>query len=331
MIHRLIIPKLKLEESLIIDKEVIQQGTIQTIRINAGKLPSDNRINVFAHVLHTGRKGPSLMILGGVHGNEINGIEIIRRSLEQKIYDHVTCGTVIIIPLLNVFGFINFKRDVPDGKDVNRSFPGHVNGSLASRVARIITKKILPHTDLALDFHTGGDARFNFPHVRFYKNDPVASAAARHMGTKYLVEQPLIAHSFRKAAHDMKVPAVVFEGGESIRLDQSVIDAGINSIKLMLAALHMAENPEITHPTTQYVIHKNNWIRSGTPGLFIRHADAGHYVHKGEKIGEIKDPYGTKSTDVISNYNGHIIGHNNASVVSLGEALFHVGYEYTKI
>lgn len=331
MMHHLIIPKLKLEESLIIDKEVIQQGTMQTIRINAGKLPSDNRINVFAHVLHTGKKGPSLMVLGGVHGNEINGIEIVRRSLEQQIYQHVHCGTVIVIPLLNVFGFINFKRDVPDGKDVNRSFPGHINGSLASRVARIITKKILPHTDLALDFHTGGDARFNFPHVRYYKNDPVAEAAARHMGTKYLLEQAMIPHSFRKAAYDMKVPAVVFEGGESIRMDQDVIHSGINSIKHMLTALNMADNLERTHPSTQYVIHKNNWIRANSPGLFIRYAEAGSYIHKGEKIGEIKDPYGTKSTDVLSNYNGHIIGHNNASVVSLGEALFHIGYEYSKI
>jgi predicted deacylase len=331
MIHHLIIPRLKQEETLIIDKEPIQPGVMQTIRINAGKLPSDNRINVFAHVLHTNVKGPSLLVLGGVHGNEINGIEIVRRSLEQQLYQDIHCGTVIVIPLLNVFGFINFRRDVPDGKDVNRSFPGHANGSLASRIARILTKKILPHTDLALDYHTGGDARYNFPHVRYTKSDKIAQMAAHHMGVKYLVEQPMIAHSFRKAAHDMKVPAVVFEGGESIRMDQEVVEAGINSIKYMLKALGMAEHLKINRPTTQYVIHKNNWIRANAPGLFIRHTDAGNYVHKGEKIGEIKDPYGTKSTDVISNYAGHIIGHNNASVVSLGEALFHVGYEYSTL
>jgi len=331
MMHHLIIPRLSVKETLIIDNDPVQPGAMQTIRINAGKLPSDNRINVFAHVLHTGVKGPSLLVLGGVHGNEINGIEIVRRSLEEQIYQQISCGTVIIIPLLNVFGFINFKRDVPDGKDVNRSFPGHANGSLASRVARIITKKILPHTDLALDFHTGGDARYNFPQVRYNRNDKVAEKAAHHMGVKYLVEQPMITHSFRKAAHDMKVPAVVFEGGESIRIDHGVIDTGINSIKFMLKALNMAEDLAVAKPEVQFIIHKNNWIRANDPGLFIRLTDAGNYVHKGEKIGEIKDPYGTKSTDVISKYSGHIIGHNNASVVSLGEALFHVGYEYSHL
>lgn len=154
----MILPKLRSEIELIIDNELIIPGKMQTLRINAGKLPSDNRINVFAHVLHTNIEGPSVLILGGVHGNEINGIEIVRRSMEEQIYKYITCGTVIVIPLLNVYGFINFSRDVADGKDVNRSFPGHINGSLASRVARIITKKILPHVDIALDFHTGGEA-----------------------------------------------------------------------------------------------------------------------------------------------------------------------------
>ncbi|MBK8669240.1 MAG: succinylglutamate desuccinylase/aspartoacylase family protein [Saprospiraceae bacterium] len=140
-LSQMILPKLRSEIELIIDNEIIIPGKMQTIRINAGKLPSDNRINVVAHVLHTDKVGPSVLILGGVHGNEINGIEIVRRSIEEEIYSGLVCGTVIIIPLLNVYGFINFSRDVTDGKDVNRSFPGHLNGSLASRVARIMTKK----------------------------------------------------------------------------------------------------------------------------------------------------------------------------------------------
>ena len=239
MPSELIIPKLNDINELIIDNEIVTQGKLHTIRINAGKLPSDNRINVFAHVLYTGRPGPSVLILGGVHGNEINGIEIVRRSLEEGIYSAVSSGTVIIIPLLNVYGFINFSRDVTDGKDVNRSFPGHMNGSLASRVARIITKKILPYVDVAVDFHTGGEARYNHPQIRYNKHDVIAEKLARKSGLKYLIEQPLIAHSFRKAAFDMKIPAVVFEGGESIRLDKYSIDTGIHLIKNILNALKM--------------------------------------------------------------------------------------------
>ena len=330
-LQNMISPRLKAGEELFIDNELIYPGGMQTIRINAGKLPSDNRINVFAHVLHTNKVGPSVLVMGGVHGNEINGIEIVRRSIEDKIYDGITCGTVIVIPLLNVYGFINFTRDVADGKDVNRSFPGHLNGSLASRVARIITRKILPHVDLALDFHTGGDARYNFPQVRFNKNDQVATKLASLFGVKYLIEQPMIAHSFRKAASDMKVPAVVFEGGESIRLDGFSIHSGINSIKNVLSGLGMTEEQEMIQPSEQYIIHKDNWVRAEAPGMFIWSKKSGDFVQKGQKLGEIKDPFGTKSTDVISSFTGHIIGHNNASVVSLGDALFHIGYEYTRI
>ena len=304
---------------------------MHNIRINAGKLPSDNRINVFAHVLYNGRPGPSVLILGGVHGNEINGIEIVRRSLEEGIYSAVSSGTVIIIPLLNVYGFINFSRDVTDGKDVNRSFPGHMNGSLASRVARIITKKILPYVDVAVDFHTGGEARYNHPQIRYNKHDVIAEKLARKSGLKYLIEQPLIAHSFRKAAFDMKIPAVVFEGGESIRLDKYSIDTGIHLIKNILNALKMTEIAETSPVNEQYIIHKDNWVRAASPGIFIWHKRSGEMVTNGEKMGEINDPYGTKSMDVISTYTGHIIAHNNASVVSLGDALFHIGYEYSKL
>ncbi|MBK9735110.1 MAG: succinylglutamate desuccinylase/aspartoacylase family protein [Saprospiraceae bacterium] len=301
------------------------------IRINAGKIPSDNRINVFAHVFHTGIPGPSVLILGGVHGNEINGIEIVRRSIEEQIYSGIISGTVIIIPLLNVYGFINFTRDVSDGKDVNRSFPGHINGSLASRVARIISKKILPNVDIAIDFHTGGEARYNYPQVRYNKSDLLATKMAACFGTRYLIEQPLLANSFRKAAFDVNVPAVVFEGGESIRLDKLSIMTGINAIKNVLFSLGMIEDHELIPLKEQFIIRKNNWIRASFPGLFIWSKKSGDFVNKGDKLGEIKDPYGTKSVDVISTYSGHIIGHNNASVVSLGDALFHIGYEYEKI
>ncbi len=327
----LIIPKLNQTNELIIDNEIITQGQMQTLRINAGKLPSDNRINVFAHVLHSGVPGPSLLILGGVHGNEINGIEIVRRSLEESIYESVTCGTLIIIPLLNVFGFINFSRDVSDGKDVNRSFPGHINGSLASRVARIITKKILPYVDVAIDFHTGGEARYNFPQVRFNKNDRTAKFIAINTGVKYLVEQPLLAHSFRKAAHEMKIPSIVFEGGESVRLDNFSIISGVQVIKNTLAALKMTEDLISIKPAEQWIIHKDNWVRASTPGIFIWLKKSGDFVSKGEKLGEIKDPYGTKTINILSSYSGHIIGHNNASVVSLGDALFHIGYDYSPV
>ena len=320
--------KLAEGESLIIDGVKIEAGIPNTLRINAGKLPSGNRINVIAHVYYSGVPGPTLLIMGGVHGNEINGIETVRRSIEEKLYKDLIRGAVIVIPLLNVYGFINFSRDVADGKDVNRSFPGNMNGSLASRVARIITKKIMPHIDCALDFHTGGDARYNYPHVRFNKNDDGARRLAQFFNVRYLAEYPLISKSFRKIAFDAKIPSVVFEGGESIRLDLLSINKGLNAIKGVLHGLGMSVNQAEKNDHDQWVIKKMIWVRAVESGLFIRSKQSGEYVKKGENLGQIKDPYGTKSVDVIATKSGHIISHNNASVVSLGDALFHIGYDF---
>lgn len=324
-------PKIQSSDELIIDSEIILPGEYNMIRINAGKIPSGKRIDVYAHVYHTGVPGPSLLVLGGIHGNEINGIEIVRRSIEEKIYSKLTRGTVIVIPLLNVYGFINFSRMVYDGKDVNRSFPGHINGSLASRVARIITRKILPFVDLALDFHTGGDARYNYPQTRFNPKDSQAAELAKLFGTKYLIEQSLIPNSFRKSASDMKIPAVVYEGGESIRLDSKAINRGIQSIKNVVSGLGMIHETEWITEENRVLIHRTSWIRASNPGLFIWSKCSGQFVEKGEKIGEIKDPFGTQSTDVIAKKSGHIIGHNNACVVSLGDALFHIGYDFSAL
>ncbi|MBK9149519.1 MAG: succinylglutamate desuccinylase/aspartoacylase family protein [Saprospiraceae bacterium] len=311
---------------LVIDKNTVTPGEMVTIRINAGKIPSDNRINVHAHIFTSSEPGPVVLLLGGVHGDEINGIEIVRRSIEENHFENIRRGTLIVIPLLNVFGFINFSRDLSDGKDVNRSFPGHLNGSLASRIARILSKKILPLCDYAIDFHTGGGARYNFPHVRYHPADTVAMEMAKIFGTSCILEQPYLAHSFRKTARDMGVPAIVYEGGESQRIDHSAIQSGIAGIKNVLSHLGMY-NFERQNNQPPVNIKKTTWVRAQMPGVFIHHHKAGEWVDKGMLLGAIKDPYGTKSKDVHAPYSGIILCHNNSSVVNLGEALFHIGYE----
>jgi predicted deacylase len=323
--------KLQQIDDLIINDVIVEPGKIHSIKIYAGKLPSDTKISVYAHILHTGIPGPSLLLLGGVHGNEINGIEIVRRSLEEHFYSGLLRGTVIVIPLLNIYGFINFSRSVPDGKDVNRSFPGNSSGSLAARVARIITKNILPYVDVAIDFHTGGEARYNYPQVRFVSQDPIAKQMAIDFNTKYLIENIPVANSFRRAAKDVKVPAILFEGGESIRLDQNAIMSGTNGILRILQAFQMKKGDVGPPLEERFIIHKSNWLRASSSGLFIWERQSGEFVEKGEKLGEIKDPFGTKKIDVIAKFSGHIIGHNNACVVSLGDALFHIGSDFSKL
>jgi len=313
-------------EILNIDNQLVERGEIRTIRLLVGRLPSDTRIYIQAHVYRSVNPGPVVLCLGGVHGDEINGIEIMRRSIEEGVYDSLDAGTVIAIPLLNVFGFINFSRDVPDGKDVNRSFPGSTTGSLAARIARTMTRKILPVVDYALDFHTGGSSRYNYPQIRYTKTDKVSKKLAVAFDAPYMIQKPLIRNSFRRACKDMNIPAIVYEGGESIRLDGFAIEQGCEGIKNVLNHLKMIKyTPNKTLKNISII--KTSWLRAKYSGLFIWSKQSGAFVRKGEPIGEIKDPFGMKSVSVLADKSGYIIGHNNASVVNQGDALFHIGYE----
>ena len=271
------------------------------------------------------------MVLGGIHGDEINGVEIVRKSLEEDVFTNLDRGSVIAIPLLNVFGFINFSREVPDGKDVNRSFPGSSKGSLASRVANTLTKKILPYVDIAMDFHTGGSSRFNYPQIRFGTNDKLAEELALVFGTRFIIQKQVIPKSFRKTASVNNISTLVFEGGESVRLDGHAISVGIQGMKRVLAHLEMTHQPTFNNQTKSTIIKKTLWQRAPYSGIFIWSKCSGHYVKKGEPLGVLKDAYGNKSITVNASKEGYIIGHNNASVVNQGDALFHIGYETVEV
>lgn len=320
----------KEEKTLVIDGHVIQPGDFKTIDIPVGNLPSGTNININVNVYRSMFKGPVVLVLAGVHGDEINGVEIVRRSIVDKIYSDLIKGTVIVIPLLNVFGFINFSRDVPDGKDVNRSFPGTKSGSLASRVAYTLTKKILPYIDFGIDFHTGGGSRYNFPQVRFGKTNKKARELSMAFSPPFIIEKPYIVKSLRKIAKDMKIPIIVFEGGESTRLDGFSISKGMDGLKRVLKHVGMLEkapNPE----NKVILLRKTSWLRAPYSGLFTWTRNSGVFVHKGEPLGLVNDVAGTTSVTVLATKDGYIIGHNNASVVSQGDALFHIGYEFERL
>jgi predicted deacylase len=322
--------KHKHKKPIVIDKTSFAPGESGTISLNVGRLPSDTRINIIAHVYRSKNPGPVILLLGGVHGDEINGVEIIRRLLDQNSLQNVNKGTIIAIPLLNVFGFINFSRDVPDGKDVNRSFPGSSNGSLASRVARTLTKKILPYVDLAMDFHTGGASRYNFPQVRYEKSNKLGAQMAKIFQAPFVLQKPLIPKSFRKTCSRMGIPAIVYEAGESIRLCGVSIEKGMDGILRVLNHLGMIDS---SVPDEENVVHfaKSTWLRAPYSGMFIWTRQSGAKIKKGEQLGVIKDPFGTKSVQVFAKTDGHIVGHNNASVVNQGDALFHIGIESGKL
>lgn len=309
----------------IIFKDHIGPGEQKTVLLPVGELPSGTSISIRAYVYRSINPGPTALILGGVHGDEINGVEIVRRSLQQGFYDQLRCGSVIAIPILNIYGFINFSREVPDGKDVNRSFPGTLKGSLASRVARALTKKILPLVDFGLDFHTGGNSNYNYPQIRFSKNDPHAEELAKVFGARYSLAMKPIARSLRKVALDQKKSILVFEGGENLRYDGVAIENGLDGIKRVLHHHKMlASAPSI--PTTM-LFQRTKWVRAPKGGMFLWAKRSGQAVKEGEPIGRINDPFGKEEdVPILAPYDGHIIGHNNTPVISPGDALFHIAH-----
>lgn len=316
------------EEGLEINGFHIPPGASDMVNLHVGRLPSGTRISIKTQIFCGAAPGPTMLLLAGLHGDEINGVEIIRRALTSGMFEQVVRGNIIVIPILNVYGFINFSREVPDGKDVNRSFPGSASGSLASRVARILTRKVLPHVDFAVDFHTGGDNRYNYPQIRYSRSDPRARELAGAFGAPYLIEKALISKSLRKSGKDMGVPVIVYEGGESLRLDGFAIEMALKGIRRMLVLQGFTDHKE--HTSQEMITFKRSiWIRAKQAGIFIWSKKSGNKVLTGEVLGSIYDPSGLTRTAVTAPRDGYILGHNNSPVVHQGDALFHLGYDWS--
>lgn len=304
----------------------ILPGANEVIKIPVGRIPTGNQILIRAHVYRSLIDGPTALILAGVHGDEVNGVEIVRQAIASEMFRTIQRGTIIAIPVLNVYGFINFSREVPDGKDVNRSFPGSLRGSLASRVARIISKKIIPEVDFGVDFHTGGRSIYNFPQIRYTAGDEVARELAMAFKAPQILAKKTISKSLRKYAQDKGKRILVFEGGENLRLDDYSIANALNGLRRLL--IHQDMLPG-TLPPDQPSWHylKSSWLRAPQAGIFQWTKGSGQMVAKGELIGSISDPYGLECTPLRADETGHIIGHSNMPVVTQGDALFHIAYQ----
>lgn len=307
-----------------IDGTEILPGQNTTVKIKVGSLPSGTTINLFAHVYRSKNPGPTLLVLGGVHGDEVNGVEIVRRAVKVGYFRHLKMGSVIAVPLLNIYGFINFSRDLPDGKDINRSFPGNARGSLTSNMAHVLTKHFLPVVDIGIDFHTGGKSIYNYPQVRVSPNDEQSYKLAELFGAPFIVKSSLINKSLRKECNKRGIPMLVYEGGESLRLDSFAIQEGLNGIQRVMSSLGMKKKEDLL-PRESIVLDENNWLRANQAGVFISYKKSGDFVKKGELLGHLTDPYGIKESKIISNQEGYIFGHNNMPVVHKGDALFHLG------
>src|SRR5690242_1107437 len=211
----------------------IRPGEFKEIDINIARLPSHTVIDTPIYVSRGLEDGPVLALTAGMHGDEINGMEIVRRLLDSGLHQPRR-GVTICLPIVNVYGFLNYSRDVPDGKDINRSFPGNKNGSLASRVAFHLMQDVVPFIDVGVDFHTGGGMRTNYPQVRCVMKDEQNVILASAFSAPFTIDSPYRPSSLRQAAAKLNKRIIVFEGGESMRFDNYAINTGISgTIRLM--------------------------------------------------------------------------------------------------
>jgi predicted deacylase len=299
-------------------------GESKLIKIPVDRLPTGTLIEIPVYVFNGDELGPTVLLQGGLHGDEVNSVELVRRMLIDKSYK-IQRGCVIVVPLLNVFGFLSLSRNM-HGKDVNRSFPGSKSGSLASRMAHYLMKELITNIDFAIDFHTGGAQRSNFPQIRYTPEDNRAYELAQLFNAPLQFGSKLIPKSFRNQCYKNDIPVIVYEGGESLRLDENAIQQGINGTLRVLKHFKMIhESVEIPQNETSVHITKRKWIRAKVAGVFNSKIENGARVKKGEILGNIMDTYGETNVAVKAPTDGYIISKNNFPIINMGDALFHFG------
>ncbi len=300
-------------------------GEFREIDINIARLPSHTVIDTPIYVARGEEDGPVLALTAGMHGDEINGMEIVRRMLDTGLNKPLR-GVTVCMPIVNLYGFLNFSREVPDGKDINRSFPGNKNGSLASRVAYHLMHEVVPWIEYGVDFHTGGAMRTNYPQVRAVLKDGINTELAYAFHAPFTIDAPYRPNSLRKEAARKGKSIIVYEAGESLRFDQQGIEEGISgTLRLMkhLGMIDWAPDPS----EENRVIWNSSWIRARNAGLFQSNIKCGQLVRAGEWVGTITDPFGEYKEQIVAPEKGYVIGLNNNPVINAGDALMHLGMD----
>ncbi|GAB5398521.1 MAG: succinylglutamate desuccinylase/aspartoacylase family protein [Aureisphaera sp.] len=318
----------KKAESITLMGQEIAPGSSRELNFSFANLHTNAPVDVPIIIERSKFKGPTVLFTAGIHGDEVNGIEIVRQMVSKGI-NKPKIGTIICIPIINIFGFLQKVREFPDGRDLNRSFPGSKMGSLAARVAYKLMNDIVPHVDYCIDFHTGGSSRFNVPHIRIEKEQKELVELATEFNAPFILHSKNLKKSFRSACQKKGIPLLLFEGGKSNSIDTVVSNTGVNGSKRVLHHLGMLRsNFKVSSPRkSSVVITHSKWVRASASGMFKSSIKVGGYVKKQEVIGHITDPYGKIHHWIKSNQEGYVINVNEAPLVYQGDALFHISTE----
>jgi predicted deacylase len=301
----------------------VKPGDSATLNLNLYQLPTKTVIEIPVYVFRSVNPGPVLLILAGMHGDEINGIEIVRRLITKKKVRNPLCGSIIAIPVINIISFLSGTRNLPDGRDLNRCFPGSKSGSLGSRIAYDLMNEIIPQIDFGIDFHTGGSKINNYPQLRCVFDNKINLELGKKFSPALILNAPFRDKTLRKEAAKKGKSILVFEGGESSRFDYLSINEGTNGCLRLMKHLKMIDLTLPKNPTV--LLNKSTWVRARTSGMFHTPQINGTHILKGETIGMICDPYGEHEEKLISPTDGFIMGINNQPVINQGDALIHIG------
>jgi uncharacterized protein len=308
----------------------VTPGTRATVNLEVSTLANATRMNLPVEVVHGAEAGPVMFLSGVVHGDEIQGLEIVRRVLAIPALKSL-CGTLLAVPIVNAFGFLNHSRYMPDRRDLNRSFPGSDQGSLASLLADLFFREVVKRSQFGIDFHTAALHRTNLPQVRIAPGDSKLMKLAEAFAPPVIMTSKLREGSLRLHAKEADVQVLLYEGGEALRFDEAAIESGVKgSLRVMKAVGMIDEAPAVTAHATVTHSASSVWVRAPEGGILHSVRRVGDKVGLKEPIGIITDPLGTVNVPVFAEDDGIIIGRTNLPIVNRGDALFHLARIKTK-
>ena len=309
---------------VLIDGIAVQPGESKEIHLPTLKLYTDTTMNIPVFVKRGKKAGPTLFVCGAIHGDELNGVEIISRLIKSRTINSLK-GTLIAVPMVNGFGVLNQSRYLPDRRDLNRSFPGSPKGSLASRVAHLFMEEIVSQCDYGIDLHTGAIHRSNLPQIRANLDDEITMNLAKAFGVPVIINSNLRDGSLREAAGELGIPMLLYEAGQALRFDELSIKVGLKGIVNVMRYLKMLPKSRSKKAVFEpFVSNKSNWVRAADSGFVLHKSELGDHVKKGEVLAHVKTPLGEITSEVLSHANGIVIGKQNIPLVQEGEAVYHV-------
>jgi predicted deacylase len=311
-------------EPITIGGTTVAPGKRARIQVPIGRRFSGSEVALSVEVVNGRHPGPHLFVCAAIHGDEINGVEIIRRVLRRRMVSRLR-GALIAVPVVNLFGFVGLSRYLPDRRDLNRSFPGSASGSLASRIAHIFLTEVVDNSTHGIDLHTGAVHRSNLPQIRACLDDDATRHLAHAFGVPVILNADMRDGSLRQAVRDRDVPMLLYEGGEALRFDESAIRAGTNGVMAVMRALEML--PRSRRPTAvrePFVARSSHWVRAPQSGILRARAHLGVAVREGQTLGIVADPLGNDEMPVSAPHPGVVIGRTELPLVNEGDALFHI-------